>query len=194
MAKRNAEEIGGKYPHEYTPDGLVRLVAILAGFAPLALVLVTSLLRYFGSMNAAFRSSDLIPIAMTGALALWFLFMVSQRVILYEDGIQKVTWLSSRRLDRENILGWRGGLLRRGGYTYVLVPRQLQKYAIAAHLSMGQDIFRVEEIDYSREKLGKEGTMRIWGLVDHSIARSQFSSVRLNSLMNFPASAPSISR
>ncbi len=91
------------------------------GLAPLALAVVTSLLRYFGLMNRPFATGDLIGIAATGMLALWFLFMVNQRVILYEDAIEKTTWLSTRRLDRENILGWRGKSYR--GYTYILVPR-----------------------------------------------------------------------
>ncbi len=110
-----------RYPHEYIPDRRTKRVMTGIGLAPLALAVVTSLLRSVGLMNPPFSEGDLIAIAATGVLALWFLFMVNQRVILYKDAIEKTTWLSTRRLDLENILGWRGKSYR--GYTYILVPR-----------------------------------------------------------------------
>jgi hypothetical protein len=114
-------EARGRYPCEYHPDRYIKHVMTGIGLTPFAIAVVTSLLRYFGLMNRPFASGDLIGIAATGVLALWFLFMVNQRVILYEDAIVKTTWLSTRRLDRENVLGWRGRSYR--GYTYILVPR-----------------------------------------------------------------------
>ncbi len=91
------------------------------GWTPFTLAVTTSFLRFLRLMNMPFGSGDFIAIAATGAFGLWFLFMVSQRVILHKDAIEKVTWLSTRRLSHEAILGWKGKSYR--GYTYIFVPR-----------------------------------------------------------------------
>ena len=134
----------GKYPYEYLPDPYTKLVMTGIGLAPLALAVITSLLRYFGLMNRPLSKGDLIAIAATGVLALWFLFMVNQRVILYEDAIEKTTWFSVRRLDLKNILGWRGQSYR--GYTYILVTRDNSR-----NMSL-QPIFRWDKAFFEWKK------------------------------------------
>ena len=114
------------------------------GLVPFALAVVTSLLSYFRLINRPFGKGDLIGLAASGVWALWFLFMVHQRVILYEDAIEKTTWLSTRRVDRENILGWRGRSYR--GYTYILVPRDKSR-----SLSL-QPIFRWDKTFFEWKK------------------------------------------
>jgi hypothetical protein len=114
------------------------------GLAPLALVVITSLLRYFGLMNRPFSKGDLIAIAATGVLALWFLFMVNQRVVLYEDAVEKTTWFSTRRLNLTDILGWRGKSYR--GYTYILITRDNSR-----NMSL-QPIFRWDETFFEWKK------------------------------------------
>ena len=111
------------------------------GLVPFALAVVTSLLSYFRLINRPFGKGDLIGLAASGVWALWFLFMVRQRVILYEDAIEKTTWLSTRRLDRENILG-----RSYRGYTYILVPRDKSR-----SLSL-QPIFRWDKTFFEWKK------------------------------------------
>jgi hypothetical protein len=102
-------------------DPYTRRLWIGIGIAPLTLALMTSTLGNFGLMNRPFGEGGFILIAVTAVLPLWFSFMANQRVVLYENAIEKTTWFSTRRLDRENILGWRGKSYR--GHTYVFVPR-----------------------------------------------------------------------
>ncbi len=88
---------------------------------PLALFVVTSVLRLIGLMSRPFGLGDLTGLILCVALALWFLFIVNQRMILREDAIEVQTWFSNRELTRDEILGWRGVSYR--GYSYVIVPR-----------------------------------------------------------------------
>ncbi len=60
----------GEYPSEYLADRYTKRVMTGIGLAPLALAVVTSLLRYFGLMNRPFATGDLIGIAATGMLAI----------------------------------------------------------------------------------------------------------------------------
>lgn len=60
-----------------------------------------------------------IPIA---ALSIWYWFSAHRRVVLYENAIEVIGWLSSRKLRREEILGRRMGRPSVRVSYYVIVP------------------------------------------------------------------------
>jgi hypothetical protein len=56
--------------------------------------------------------------------AIILFYLVSTEIKLFDDAIEKKTCFSRRKLNRDEILGWRGQSSKRyGGYIYILVPR-----------------------------------------------------------------------
>jgi len=122
MARQtNVKKSDPTYPRVYLVRGDAKLVAvalgsIMAGVAVKLLVFNTGILQGIIVPGGIFGSS------LSALLAAWFFYSMSQRVILHENAIEKVTWFSRRKLSREEILGWRGESHR--SYTYILVPRE----------------------------------------------------------------------
>ncbi len=56
------------------------------------------------------------------AFFFWIALRTNRRVILHEDAIEVAGWLSTRRLQRAEILGRRTAT-GRGGSSYIIVPR-----------------------------------------------------------------------
>jgi hypothetical protein len=114
------------YPRTYWIDARTRRAQDAVGIAPLALVIAVSLLDLAGLVNKALTPSALLSMGFLAGLYALSVFRNTHRhVILYEDGIEVLAWFSSRKLNRNEILGRRmGGMDRRNvhGSFYVIVP------------------------------------------------------------------------
>lgn len=107
------------YPRIYRTEGNAKIVLNGLGIVMSAFAIVI-LYSLFGKGHESVRG--VLPVAFSASVGIWFLYMANQRIILYEDAIERVTWFSRRKLKREDIRGWYGKSYR--GYTYVLVPRE----------------------------------------------------------------------
>jgi len=63
-------------------------------------------------------------------LGVWFLLLANQRVTLYEDAIEVTGWLSTRKLMRDEILGYRIRVNPKGGFQYIIAPMDRRKRAL----------------------------------------------------------------
>lgn len=111
-----------------------------------AFLLVLSLRPLFDAFitrNHASIAADLTGFALGAGLALWFFYLTSWRMVLYDDAIAIETWFSKRRLSRKEILGYRMGSRsyfkgRRTSY-YIIVPRDHRTPEIKLTRLLGYD-------------------------------------------------------
>ena len=115
------KSVGGApvFPRIYRMEGTAKLVFNGLGIT-MSVFAIATLHSLFGGNHESVRSA--LPVAFFACFAFWFFYTANQQIILYEDGIERVTWFSRRMLKREDIRGWYGKSYR--GYTYVLVPRE----------------------------------------------------------------------
>ena len=110
------------YPRTYQVGGR----GTLNGLATFLACLGPSLPISHWSKGQPLQTSDLIAPFLMGAFAFWMFFCINQRVILTEDAIELRTWLSKRKLGRNEIIGYRTERTSSKAYgapRYVFVPR-----------------------------------------------------------------------
>lgn len=117
------QESSPVYPREYRVDRTMKF----AMNSIAAFLLALSLRPLIGALmirNGASVPGELLGFALGAGLALWFFYLTSQRLILYDDAIAVEKWFSRRMLKRKEILGYRVESARRYGSCYVIVPRR----------------------------------------------------------------------
>jgi len=114
------------YPRTYSVHASTLRGLDAAATIPLALVIAFSILQLAVPMAEPVSGIDLFVAGFIAALYTVLLCNLNhRRVILYEDGIAVRSWVSSRRLNRTDILGRRMGRLAwqaGGGSSYIIVP------------------------------------------------------------------------
>lgn len=123
---RNNDSVQSNLPRTYQIDLGTRRFFCGQGLAIFLLFLVLTPLHVFGYFRHSMSPLNIIAIdALAGVYALWCWAWSTRRVILYEDAIALVGWLSTRKLVRQEIRGRRTGTLpiqAGGGSYYVIVP------------------------------------------------------------------------
>ena len=123
MKNLNQSAFVSSYPRTYRVDRTIKTV-----FSVLAILFLSgaikTVLELLGLKKHSSIGGPLFGFCLSVCFALLALYTLSIEVTLFEDAIEKVTWFSRQRLNREEILGWRGEYSARyPGYTYILVPR-----------------------------------------------------------------------
>jgi hypothetical protein len=114
------------FPHIYRVEQTTR--RFLYGFSLLlvAFFFVMTVVHLEGFMRRPLSLSQLMAIdSLFTLFALLVCANASRRVLVYEDAIEVAGWLSTRKLQRQEILGRRMGRLAwqaGGGSFYILVP------------------------------------------------------------------------
>lgn len=124
MSDENQSDHG--FPRIYAMDKDARRTARALGIFLLALFLVLTLVDLLGWVrNPPPLYANVVGISGIAIIVIGLFLRVNQRVILYENAIEVNGWLFSRKLNRQEIRGWRTGDLpkRIGGASYyILVP------------------------------------------------------------------------
>lgn len=114
------------YSRTYTIDANKLRALDAIATIPVALIIALSLLQLAGLVARPISPSNLVAAALIASLltvAAWNLN--HRRVLLYQDGIAVRSWVSSRKLNRAEIVGRRMGRLAwqaGGGSFYIIVP------------------------------------------------------------------------
>ena len=121
--KRNSKQRASvpTYPRTYRADRTIKLVFSVLVTLFLALAINRLAFDLFGRGRHPKIAGELFGLGLMACIALFFFYLVSTEITLFDDAIEKKTCFSRRRLSREEILGWRGEYYR--AYIYILVPR-----------------------------------------------------------------------
>lgn len=124
MSPGKKEENPSGYPRVYRVDRKTRLVVcwgatILCG----VLFILTLVKSIHGPEHLRIQMASVILVnVLFDAVVAWSCLRVFKSVILYEDAIEVAGLFSTRRLRRDEVLGWRMNTTSRGGFYYVIVP------------------------------------------------------------------------
>jgi hypothetical protein len=144
---RGLEERHGlkQYPRTYSVDARTRRALDAVAIAPLGLIIGVGLLDLVGLVNKRLTPSTLLAIGfLAGLYALLISRSTHRRVILYEDGIEVLTWFSVRKLKCSEMLGRRMGKLAwQAGSFYIIVPsdRAARELKLPPFLHVDKDFF-----------------------------------------------------
>lgn len=111
------------YPKIYRADRTIKLVFGVASILFLAIA-IKAAFALFSPQRHPNIGGGLFGFCALVCMVLFFVYLVSIKVTLFEDAIEKKTCFTRRRLGREEILGWRGEYHR--AYIYIIVPRDLR--------------------------------------------------------------------
>jgi hypothetical protein len=122
--KAELNDTANRYPCTFEIGGRRTLNGIAAFFACFGVgaPIVTILVHPDRPVHA---SNVLTPVLIFSGIALIWAWRANQRVILHEDAIELSTWFSSRRLAKDQIVGYRvmHPQSSKGTIRYIIVPR-----------------------------------------------------------------------
>jgi len=150
------------FPRMYRVDARTRRIVncFLLFFVGLFVLLTALQLARTNSRQVPLQNLILTDLGVA-LLAVWLGSSYNKRVILYRDGIKVVGWFSSRKLNRDEIRGWRtSASARYGGFGYILDAVN-RKRSLALPPCLHTDaVFRnwIKTVPGSKTSLGGEMT------------------------------------
>jgi len=143
---RSAEEQRDfkQYPRMYGVKARTRRDLDAIAISLPAVVICITVLQVVGltALNDQASLPYLLPMCFVfGLLAVLGISRTHRRVVLYQDGIEVLSWFSARKLTRSEILGRRMGKLAwqaGGGSFYIIIPKDrcgTQKFYPCSHLT-----------------------------------------------------------
>jgi|HubBroStandDraft_1064217.scaffolds.fasta_scaffold445592_1 hypothetical protein len=123
---RENNSVQSHFTRTYQMDLGTRRFFIGQGLAIFLLLLIVTPLHLFGYFRHSMSAPDIVAIdALAGVYAPWCWAVFNRRVVLYEDSIAVVGWLSMRKLALQEIRGRSTGTPPAqvgGGSYHIIVP------------------------------------------------------------------------